>query len=266
MTTHPGESNSSMADLTDYAKLLSDIKTRIQAVQTKAVPAANAAMIRLYWSIGRLLEEREDQASQNPSVVHGADPDFEVRVHGEVHGRSSARPSEHLQPADEIMVKRLRALTWMPEFNVALFALLLNYPWEFLQVPLYEHMPQAPHWEAVKACSRATAGDAVIALAAYGAVAVWLRSRDWVLKPTPAATLSFMGFGVLITVAVEWLALSGLWVERWSYSALMPVVPGLGVGLSPLTQWLVLPPLVLWLVQRQLASRPLQGKRPGTTP
>ena len=31
------------------------------------------------------------------------------------------------------MLKRLQALSWTPEFNVALFSLLLNYPWEFLQ-------------------------------------------------------------------------------------------------------------------------------------
>jgi hypothetical protein len=159
--------------------------------------------------------------------------------------------------ATDFMLRRLHTLTWTPEFNVALFTLLLNYPWEFLQVPLYEGMPQAPHWEAIQACSRAAAGDAVIALAAYGAVAVWLRSRAWVLEPTRASTLGFLGAGVLITVLIERLALSGLWVAHWSYSALMPVVPGLGVGLSPLMQWLVLPPLVLWLVRRQLASRPL---------
>ena len=40
------------------------------------------------------------------------------------------------------MLKRLNALTWTPEFNVVLFALLLNYPWEFLQVPLFDRMPQ----------------------------------------------------------------------------------------------------------------------------
>ena len=149
-------------------------------------------------------------------------------------------------------------MTWTPEFNVLLFALLLNYPWEFLQVPLFKQMPQAPHWDAVKACSRAAAGDAVIALAAYGFVALLRQDRNWVVRGTRAATLSFTVFGVLITVAIERLALSGLWVERWAYSSLMPVVPGLGVGLSPLMQWLVLPPLVLWLVRRQLASTPLR--------
>jgi hypothetical protein len=57
-----------------------------------------------------------------------------------------------------------------------------------------------------------------------------------------------------ITTAIERLALGGLWMQGWSYSPLMPVVPGLGVGLSPLVQWLVLPPLLIWLVRRQLTS------------
>ena len=39
------------------------------------------------------------------------------------------------------MPRRLQSLTWTPEFNVALFAFLLNLPWELWQVPLFEHMP-----------------------------------------------------------------------------------------------------------------------------
>ena len=46
-------------ELTDYAKLLADIKSRIQAAQTRAVLAVNAEMIRLYWGIGRLIDERQ---------------------------------------------------------------------------------------------------------------------------------------------------------------------------------------------------------------
>jgi hypothetical protein len=48
-----------MADLTDYAGLLADIKRRVQAAQTRAVLAVNAEVIRLYWGIGRLLDERQ---------------------------------------------------------------------------------------------------------------------------------------------------------------------------------------------------------------
>ena len=39
---------------------------------------------------------------------------------------------------------------------------------------------------------------------------------------------------------------------RWAYAEGMPVVPLLGVGLSPALQWILLPPLVAWFVRRQL--------------
>lgn len=152
------------------------------------------------------------------------------------------------------MPRRLQALTWTPEFNVALFAFLLNLPWELWQAPLFDRMAAAPHWEAVKTCSRAAAGDAMIALVAYSAVALVMRHRDWVVVPTASKVLGFTACGLAITIAIEWLALRGLWMQDWSYSPLMPLVPGLGVGLSPLVQWLVLPQLVIWLVRRQLTS------------
>ncbi len=154
------------------------------------------------------------------------------------------------------MPRHLHALTWTPEFNVALFAFLLNLPWELWQAPLFERMAAAPHWEAVKICSRAAAGDAVIAWVAYWAVALVVRHRAWVVAPTASRVLGFTACGLAITVAIERLALGGHWMQGWSYSPLMPVVPGLGVGLSPVVQWLVLPPLLIWLVRRQLTSSP----------
>lgn len=87
----------------------------------------------------------------------------------------------------------------LPEFNVLLFAFLLNFPWEFLQVPFFRDMPAMDHWEAVRVCTQAT----VIA-------------------------------------------------ERWTYAEHMPVLPVLGTGLLPLMQWLILPPLIVWLVYRQI--------------
>ena len=152
------------------------------------------------------------------------------------------------------MLRRLQALTRTPEFNVALFAMLLNLPWELWQVPLFDRMPVSPHWEAVRTCSRAAAGDAVIAVLAYWSVALVVRHRGWVVVPTTSRELAFTACGLAVTVAIERLALGGLWMQDWSYSPLMPVVPGLGVGLSPLVQWLVLPPLLIWLVRRQLTS------------
>jgi predicted nuclease of restriction endonuclease-like (RecB) superfamily len=42
-----------------YGDLLTDIKTRIQQAQNRAVMSANAEMIRLYWDIGQMVAKRQ---------------------------------------------------------------------------------------------------------------------------------------------------------------------------------------------------------------
>lgn len=146
----------------------------------------------------------------------------------------------------------MNRITRVPEFSIVVFALLLNYPWEFLQVPLFEGMPEARHWDAIRTCSRATLGDAAIMLIAYWCVSLATRSRDWLMSPNTSRILMFSGTGVLITIAIERLALDGQWLGGWQYSALMPIVPGIEVGLSPLLQWIVLPPIVVWFSRRHM--------------
>ena len=138
----------------------------------------------------------------------------------------------------------------LPELNVAIFAFLLNFVWEFWQVPFFEGMPTAPHWEAIKFCTRATLGDVGIALVSFWSVAIAARSRSWIRHPTSSQILGFAAVGIAITVAFEWLA-TEVW-GRWAYEAAMPTVPLLGTGVLPLLQWTVLPPLIVWFVRRQL--------------
>ncbi|MGH6610461.1 MAG: hypothetical protein ACRECQ_09400 [Burkholderiaceae bacterium] len=156
--------------------------------------------------------------------------------------------------------RRWLAVTELPEFNVAVFAFLLNYPWEFSQVPLFGGMADAPHWSAIQRCALAALGDIVIMLIAYWLVALIARSRHWIAAPTAAHLTMFVAVGVAITILIEHLALRGWWFSGWDYSPLMPVIPGIGVGLSPLAQWLVLPLLTVWFVRRQLAASPRFGK------
>ena len=151
--------------------------------------------------------------------------------------------------------RHLSAITWLPEVNVALFALLLNFPWEFIQAPLFEGMATAPHWQAVKGCARAALGDAVIALIAYWSIAVPCANRDWIANPKTPQVLAFLAVGMLITAGIEWLAVRGLWMTPWAYATAMPVLPGLGIGLAPFLQWLVLPLMLIGIVGRQLRSR-----------
>jgi hypothetical protein len=43
------------------------------------------------------------------------------------------------------------------------------------------------------------------------------------------------------------------------YSELMPVIPGFGVGWSPILQWLVVPTLALWFAARRGRRQTVSG-------
>lgn len=146
----------------------------------------------------------------------------------------------------------LRKLQMAPEFNVALFAFLLNYPWEFLQVPFFSEMPNMAHWDAVLFCTRAALGDVLIALSAYWVVAGLRRRRGWLGQTDFHAILVFIAVGIVITIVLEWHAT--VLQQRWAYGELMPTLPLLGTGLAPLLQWVILPPMILWLARRQMLA------------
>ena len=137
-----------------------------------------------------------------------------------------------------------------PETNVALFAFLLNLPWEIWQIPLFKGVASLAHWDGVIMCTRAAVGDAVIALLAFWLVTATVRSRGWIRRPTAVTLGTFVAVGVVATVLLEyWATQVG---GRWQYAEAMPRLPLLGTGLAPLLQWLLLPPLVVWLVRRQI--------------
>jgi predicted nuclease of restriction endonuclease-like (RecB) superfamily len=52
-----------------YAHLLTEIKARIRLAQTRAVFSANAELIRLYWDIGRMIDDRQRQERWGAAVI-----------------------------------------------------------------------------------------------------------------------------------------------------------------------------------------------------
>ena len=90
----------------------------------------------------------------------------------------------------------LRAVAGSPEFCVAVFALLLNFPWEILHVRLFAGMASAPYAEAIEGCIQATLGDVLITLLAYGAVALAAKNRPWMLAPSGWQVAAFVGVGL----------------------------------------------------------------------
>lgn len=69
-----------------------------------------------------------------------------------------------------------------------------------------------------------------------------------------AGVAVFIAIGVVITAAIEWLPTRGLWVQSWHHLPAMPLVPGMGIGIAPLMRRVLLPPLIVWLVRRQLIA------------
>ncbi|MDD9908682.1 MAG: hypothetical protein OXR62_03230 [Ahrensia sp.] len=142
----------------------------------------------------------------------------------------------------------ISSIAAMPEFGVAVFSFLLHFVWEFIQVPTYEGMAEMAHWNAIKICTWATFGDVGFALTAFWTTALMARSRSWIYSPQAWQMLIYLGVGIGLTIGFEYYYTEI--AQRFSYSDLMPLVPPLGTGLSPLLQWIVIPLLVIWFTRR----------------
>jgi predicted nuclease of restriction endonuclease-like (RecB) superfamily len=64
---HPGDGRS--PEPAGYAQLLKEIKDRIQQSRTRAIFSVNAEMIRLYWDIGRMIDDRQRREGWGAAVI-----------------------------------------------------------------------------------------------------------------------------------------------------------------------------------------------------
>jgi hypothetical protein len=171
--------------------------------------------------------------------------------------RAALSDTDCSQPGAALVLRRL--LRDVPEARLAWWALLLNGAWEFLQSPLYaDHGRGAGYllWTRL----HCALGDVLILLAAFWAASLVARSRWWWRQPASVAGRVFWVAGLAYTVWSEWFNTQVR--EAWEYAAAMPRVGE--VGLAPLLQWILLPPLVLALLQRGAgAAQPSSAERRG---
>jgi len=122
-------------------------------------------------------------------------------------------------------------------------AVPVHFVWEMSQAYAFTGMPRET-WTATAACAFASLGDGLLTLLILGGGAIVFRSWRWFEARLPGrwVLLEVVSFGV--AVATEWVLVYGL--HRWGYAASMPLIPGLGVGLLPVLQMVLLTPLVLW--------------------
>jgi hypothetical protein len=94
-------------------------------------------------------------------------------------------------------------------------------------------------------CLIASLGDGLLVLLIFAAGWTALHRQDWFVRPGVRGYVVMLAVGLMISVSIEWIAVHI--VGRWAYTERMPLVPGLGVGIVPILQMLVLPPLIFWI-------------------
>ncbi|NIR92501.1 MAG: hypothetical protein GWO08_02160 [Gammaproteobacteria bacterium] len=119
------------------------------------------------------------------------------------------------------------------------FATTANLVWEFLHLPLYTIWQEETLPKNVYAAIHCTAGDLIIAVCALMLSLLIFGNQDWPKSGFSRVLTSTVILGLAYTIFSEWLNIEIR--KSWAYSELMPVVPILETGLSPIAQWIVLP-------------------------
>lgn len=122
---------------------------------------------------------------------------------------------------------------------------MLNLAWEAVQLPLYTIWYEAEWADIAYAVAHCTAGDVLIGIFALFLTLIATgagRVGTWRVAHVVAGTVAL---SVSYTVFSEWM--NTVVHEHWKYSGLMPLLPIVGTGLSPVLQWVLVPSFALHL-------------------
>lgn len=125
-----------------------------------------------------------------------------------------------------------------------------NLVWEIAQLPLYTLWRETSPAYMAFAVAHCTAGDVLVGAGALALALTATRARSPASWRWRAITFAAVLLGVAYTAASEWLNTQR---GAWQYSSLMPIVR-IGqarIGAAPLAQWLILPPLALYVSRRR---------------
>lgn len=120
-------------------------------------------------------------------------------------------------------------------------AFVLNLLWETAHVRLFTLWAAADARTVAWSLFHCSLGDVVIALAMFTLAGILLWQADW------PSSRPWAGIAIVVPGAIAYTAWSEWYnvysAGSWAYTQSMPVV--LGIGLSPLLQWLILPPVMV---------------------
>lgn len=150
---------------------------------------------------------------------------------------------------------KTQSSTWQTLAAIYVIAVAFNLVWELAQAPLYIGMNGFR--QSWRVCLLATLGDGLLLLLIFAVGWLVLRRWDWFVRPGVRGYALMIVTGMVIAVSIE---LAAVYVMgRWEYTKQMPLVPGLGIGLTPVAQMLVLPPLIFRVVTVWLKRAETKG-------
>ena len=114
-----------------------------------------------------------------------------------------------------------------------------NLLWEFAHMPLYTLWETGSISEIIFAALHCTGGDVLIGLSSIMLALFLVGSAAWPLARSRRVVLCTVLMGLFYTLFSEWLNIEVR--EAWAYRDIMPVIPGIDAGLSPVMQWMVIP-------------------------
>jgi len=122
-----------------------------------------------------------------------------------------------------------------------------NLLWEAAHVSLYTLWVEGSWWEITYAVLHCTVGDVMIAAVCLLLSLAVVGGKPWPAERFGAVAAMTTILALGYTIFSEWLNTEVR--ESWAYREAMPRLPGLGTGLTPVLQWIVVPVVGFWWVK-----------------
>jgi hypothetical protein len=130
---------------------------------------------------------------------------------------------------------------------------LANLVWEFAQMPLYTLWETGTASEIAFAALHCTGGDILIALASVMLALLLAGQASWPESGNRPLIAITVILGLSYTLFSEWLNIEIR--QSWAYRDVMPVIPVVDAGLSPVLQWIIVPLAAFWWALQPRALR-----------
>lgn len=131
---------------------------------------------------------------------------------------------------------------------IIIFSFLINLAWEVSHSLLYKTTTEMSVAEYVPRILQASAGDIIMILFIFLGISALNKSFSWKINNKKNILLSII-FGLIISISFEFYA---QYTNRFEYNSSMPLIPLIGIGLTPVLQMVIIPLLTFFFTERIL--------------